>query len=134
MSEIEKRLRKLEKFMDRNVPVLESVRKFLDLSRPRVNPAKYCRSSLDRQIIEYLIEHKGAGTSEIAKALGLNPQKARHTIGKHLIKIARFSANDGWDILEFHPEMKEGKFRAWWIDIEQTDVEGFHKNLKSLEV
>lgn len=130
MSEIEKRLRSLEKFRDKAEPALAAVREFLDVSRPRVNPAKYCRSDLDRRIIEYLIEHKGAGTSEIAKALGLDPQKGRHTIGKHLAKTARLSKLGGWEILEFHPEMKEGKFRAWWLDIEQVDIEAFHKSVE----
>lgn len=132
MSEIEKRLRKLEKFKDKAQPVLTAVVKFLDLSRPRANPEKYCRCDLDRKIINYLIDHKGAGTTELAKALGLDPKKGRHTIGKHLAKIARLSQNDGWDILEFHPEKKEGKMRAWWLDIEQVDIEDFHKSLEGL--
>jgi len=38
---------------------------------------------------------------------------------------------DGWNILEFHPELKEGKFRAWWINLEEIDVEAFRKSLKA---
>lgn len=129
MSEIEKRLRALERFRDRYEPVLREVVKFLDISRPRVNPDKYCSDDLDRKIIDYLIEHLGAGTTEIATALGLDPQKGRHIIGKRIAKIKRLSEQDGWNILEFHPELKEGKFRAWWINLEEIDVEAFRKSL-----
>jgi len=127
MSEIEKRLRALERFKDRYEPVLQEVIKFLDISRPKVNPAKYCSDDMDRKIIEYLIENKGAGTTEIAKALGLDPEKGRHTIGKRMVKIQRLSENEGWNILEFHPEVKEGKFRSWWINLEEIDIEAFRK-------
>jgi hypothetical protein len=127
LSEIEKRLRALEKFRDKYEPVLQEVIKFLDISRPKVDPKKYCSDEIDRKIIDYLIENKGAGTTEIAKALGLDPEKGRHIIGKRLAKMQRLSEEDGWDILEFHPERKEGKFRAWWINIEQIDVESFRR-------
>lgn len=127
--DIERRLRKLEYFFKWVMPLVEKVAKQLKI----VNPAKFCRGNLDRGITNYLIEHEGAGTTEIAKAVGLEPEKGRHTIGKHLAKIARLSKNEGWTILEFHPEMKEGKFRAWWLDIEQVDIEAFHKSVnKSL--
>ena len=133
LSEIEKRLRALERFRDRAEPILDEVAEQLEISRPRVNPAKYCSDHLDLKIIDYLIEHKGAGTSEIAKALGLDPEKGRHTIGKRLNKIARLSKNDAWDVLEFHPEVKEEKFRAWWLDTTRIDLEAFRLNVKTLE-
>ena len=130
LSEIEKRLRALEKFRERYEPVLHEVIKLLEISRPRVDPRKYCSDELDRRIIDYLIENRGAGTSEIAKALGLDPEKGRHIIGKRLVKMHRLSTDDGWDILEFHPERKEGKFRAWWLNIELIDIESFRGKTK----
>lgn len=117
----------LEKFKEKYEPVLQEVIKFLDISRPKVDPKKYCSDEMDKKIIDYLIENKGAGTTEIAKALGLDPEKGRHIIGKRLAKLKRLSEEDGWDILEFHKERKEGKFRAWWINIEQIDVESFRR-------
>lgn len=130
MSEIEKRLRVLEKFKDHAEPVIAEVEKFLDISRPRVNPAKYCSDELDLRIIEYLLDAKGAGTSEIAKALGLDPKKGRHTIGKRIAKINRLSINDAWQILDFHAERRQGKFRAWFIDLTKIDHGAFRKSLQ----
>ena len=132
-SDIEERIEKLESFMNWAKPLLEEVATTLELSRPRVNPARFCSDELDFKIINYLIEHKAAGTTEIAAALGLpDPKlKSRHLVGKRLQRLANRSSREGWHILEFHPERKEGKFRAWWIDISEIDVEAFRKSLKA---
>jgi len=125
----ETRLSRLETFVDWAKPLLEEIAKQLELSRPRINPKKYCKDELDRKIINYLIENKGAGTTELAEALNLEDPKlvGRHLIGKRLKRLKDLSDRDGWHILEFHPETKEGKFRAWWILIEDIDLEAFRR-------
>ena len=93
-----------------------------------MNPAKYCSDELDRRIIDHLIEHHADGTTKIAKALGLKPESGRHIIGKRLEKMRCLSEADTWHILTFHPERKEGKFRAWWLTLEDIDIEAWRKS------
>lgn len=122
---LEKRIGRLERFKDWARPIIETIVKQLELSQARVNPDRYCRDDLDRKIIDYLIEHKAAGTTEIAKALELDPTKGRHLVGKRIKGIDVRSRRDSYYLLEFHPEHKEGKFRAWWILLENIDIEAF---------
>lgn len=130
---LEDRVLALERFADRVKPTLAEVEKQLSLSRPLINPNSYCKDNLDRQIILYLIEHTSGGTTEIAEALNLDSPKliGRHTIGKRIKRLSQISSRDGWNILEFHPELKEGKFRAWWINLEDINVEAFKKSIKA---
>lgn len=134
-STIEGRIEALEKFKDRTLPLLEEIRKFLDISKPKVNPFQFCKDDLDREIINYLIENKAGATSEIAEALGLESPKTvgRHTIGKRISRLKTVFERNNWPVLTFHPENKEGKFRAWWLAIEDIDVEGFKKEYNKLE-
>lgn len=128
---IEDRLDALEKFRDKALPVLEAAQKVLEISKEKFNPFSLCKDGVDRQIIDYLIEHKAAGTSELAEALQLDNPKVigRHVVGKRIIRMKEVFERNGWHVLDFHPENKEGKFRAWWLSIEDIDVEGFRKNL-----
>lgn len=128
----EDRLRKLEARVDRAEPLIQQIADQLELEAARLNPAKYCKDELDKKIIDYLIENQAAGTTEIAKALGLSDPKlvGRHTIGKRIQALNKKFEYNGWHILTFHPENKEGKFRAWWIDISQINVEAFRKKLR----
>ena len=130
---IDDRLEALEKFRNKVLPVIEAVQKFLDISKERVNPADFCKDDTDRRIVDYLIEHKAGATSEIAEALGLeNPKNVgRHTIGKRINRLKEVSERNNWHILEFHPENKDGKFRAWWLNIDEINVEEFKKSIGS---
>lgn len=129
---IEDRLEALEKFRDKALPVIEAAQKFLDISKERFNPANFCKDATDKRIIDYLIEHKAGATSEIAEALGLeNPKNVgRHVIGKRINRLKEVFERNGWHVLEFHPENRDGKFRAWWLSIEEIDVEGFRKGIQ----
>jgi len=122
---LEERVSRIEKFVDWAKPVLEETMKVLELSRPRVNPIVYCSDEIDRKIISYLIERKAGTATEVAEFLG----EGRHRIGKRIARLAEKAKRDGWDLLEFHPERKEGHFRAWWLLIENIDIEGFKKSL-----
>lgn len=124
---IEDRLVALESILDKYRPIWDALAKEYDLAKPRVNPEIYCKDDLDRQIIAYLIEHGSGATSEVAEAVGLeNPKNVgRHTIGKRIIRIKKLAERDHWDILEFHPENKEGKFRAWWLNLAEVDIAKF---------
>ncbi len=130
-STIEGRIEALEKKWDHAAPLIEEIRKFLDISKPRINPFQYCKDDLDRQILNYLIDNKAGATSEIAAALGLESPKriGRHTIGKRIMRLKNVLERNSWLVLTFHPENKEGKFRAWWLAIEDIDVEGFKKSM-----
>jgi hypothetical protein len=137
---IEERLDNLERDWAWAKPIITELGKQYDLQKPRINPAKYCRNELDRKIIAYLIEHLGAGSTEIAKAIGLeNPERlGRHLVGKRLKRIASKSSAEGWNILEFNPATRENpidhkeKYRAWWLNVEDVDVAGFKKEMERI--
>jgi len=131
MKTIEDRLEALEKFRDKTLPVIEAAQKFLDISKERFNPANCCKDATDKRIIDYLIEHKAGATSDIAEALGLeNPKNVgRHIIGKRISRLKEVFERNGWHVMEFHPENRDGKFRAWWLSIEEIDVEAFRKSI-----
>ena len=126
---IEGRLKRLERFKDWAEPLLRQTKKVLELSAPKANVLKYLHDELDRRIMSYLIEVEVAGTTEIAGALGLNPESGRHLIGKRLRRIAERSEADGEIILRFRPERLEHKgkpkFRAWWVELQNIDLEAF---------
>lgn len=136
---IEERLDALEREWSWAKPIIMELAKQYDLQKPHVNPLKFCKDDLDRKIIGYLIDNLGAGTTEIAKGINLaNPEKVgRHVVGKRLLRINKQSNNEGWHILDFdpamreHPITKEKKLRAWWINLEDVDVEGFKKEFSS---
>jgi hypothetical protein len=65
-----------------------------------------------------------------------NPAKARHTIGKRLIRVQKQALAEGWHILTFEGAQKElpgtqtRKYRAWWIDLEDIDITAFKKEFE----
>lgn len=134
---IEERLEFVERELNWMRPVVTDLAKQLDISRPRINPMKYCRDDLDRQIMSYLIDNLGAGATEIAKALGLEEpeHRSRHLVGKRLNRLFRLSSADGWQIMHFdrahrqHPTSGAVKYRAWWLNLEELDVKGFKEEL-----
>jgi len=136
---IEERLEALERDWNWAKPIIVELAKQYDLQKPRVNPMKYCKDEVDRKIISYLIDNLGAGTTEIARGIGLpNPAEVgRHLVGKRLLRIHKQSSDEGWNILNFdpamreHPISKEKKLRAWWINLEDVNVEEFKKESKS---
>jgi len=134
---IEERLDMLERDMAWAKPLLMKWAKEYEIAMPRINPVKYCRDELDKRIINYLVDNFGAGATEIATGLGLeNPERlGRHLVGKRLKRMFNSSSKEGWHILDFdaatreHPITKAKKYRAWWLNLEEVDVEGFKKSV-----
>lgn len=134
---IEQRIEEIERWINSNKPIIAGLAKEYDLQKPRTNPAKYCKDTLDKEIINYLIEKLGAGTTEIANALKPQyPEVNRHTIGKRILRLQKQASFDGWHILTFDtalrevPNSQEKKYRAWWITIEDLDIASFKKDFQ----
>ena len=137
---LEERLTDLERKWEHYESQIIELSKLYSLQKKKVNPNLYCKDDFDRSIINYLIDNLGAGTTEIAKGLGLEePEVARHSIGKRLKVIAEKAKANEWIILTFdtenkeHPITKEKKSRAWWINVENVDVEEFKKNMDKIK-
>jgi hypothetical protein len=74
-----------------------------------------CRDDLDRAILSYLLQHRGASTPELADALAKDPSK-RRTINDRINKMnSRAKDILKTNILQFHKGEVDGKRGAWWI-------------------
>jgi len=135
---IEERLDTLEREWNWAKPMITELAKQYDLQRPRINPMKYCKDEIDRKIVAYLIEKIGAGATEIAGGIDLDQPEVlgRHLVGKRLKRLFNLSSKEGWHILDFdtatreNPVTKEKKFRAWWINLEEVDVQSFKEQFE----
>ena len=76
---------------------------------------KVCRDDLDRQMLAYFIQHKGATTTDLAKAL-LGSTSKRRTILDRIDKLNKRATQIlGVPILEHYKGIKENIRGAWWI-------------------
>ena len=85
----------------------------------KVNPHTFCIDETDNKIIDYLLDHRGATTTEIAEHLKTNRWLALN----RLRKIAKTSKKQlGKAIIEYYPGQSHGKRKAWWIreDLAET--------------
>ena len=79
----------------------------------KVNPHSFCIDELDNKIIDYLLDNRGATTTEIAEKLKTN----RWLILNRLRKIQHSSKKQlGKTILKYHSGEHCGKRKAWWIN------------------
>ncbi len=79
----------------------------------KVNPHAFCIDEIDNQIIDYLIDHRGATTTELAELLQTN----RWLILNRLRKIERSSKKQlGTSIIKYYPGERSKKRKAWWIN------------------
>jgi len=84
----------------------------LTFEKGKVNPHAFCIDDLDHKIIDYLLNYKGATTSEISTFLGINRWMALN----RLKKIQKRSKKQlGKPIIEFYGGERSGKKKAWWI-------------------
>ena len=76
---------------------------------------KVCRDDLDRQMLAYFIQHKGATTTDLARAL-LGSTSKRRTILDRIDKLNKRATQIlGVPILEHYKGIKENIRGAWWI-------------------
>jgi hypothetical protein len=102
--ELEQRLEKIEKYLINIVPLKHKGEK--------VNAHTFCRDELDKKIIEYLINYKGATTPELAEYTKTN----RWLILNRLRRIQKASEKQhGKPIIEYFPGKRSGKKKAWWV-------------------
>lgn len=91
----------------------------LTQERGETNPYSFCVDNIDRKIMDFLLQHKGATTTELAETLETN----RWLILNRLRKIAKRSLKQlGKPIVEYDAGMRSGKRKAWWIDTEAVEA------------
>ncbi len=79
----------------------------------KVNPHAFCIDEIDNQIVDYLLDHRGATTTELAELLETN----RWLILNRLRKIERSSKKQlRKSIIKYYPGERSGKRKAWWIN------------------
>ena len=84
----------------------------LTYEKDRVNPHAFCIDEIDHKIVDYLLDHRGATTTELADFLGTN----RWLILNHLRRIERSSKKQlGRSVIEYYSGERAGKRKAWWI-------------------
>jgi hypothetical protein len=85
----------------------------------KVNPHSFCIDDVDNKIVDYLLDHRGATTTELAEVLGTN----RWLILNRLRKIAKSSKKQlGKAILFHYSGERAGKRKAWWIREELVET------------
>jgi hypothetical protein len=85
----------------------------------KVNPHAFCIDEIDNKIVDYLLDHRGATTTELAQFLKTN----RWLILNRLRKIAKSSKKQlGKAIVEYYPGQKRGKRKAWWIREDLNEI------------
>ncbi|MCW4002125.1 MAG: hypothetical protein NWE97_02940 [Candidatus Bathyarchaeota archaeon] len=91
----------------------------LTYEKGRVNPHVFCIDEIDHKIVEYLLDHRGATTTELAEFLGTN----RWLILNHLRRIERSSKKQlGKSVIEYYSGEKAGRRKAWWIREELVET------------
>ncbi|UCE57963.1 MAG: hypothetical protein JSW19_01880 [Candidatus Bathyarchaeota archaeon] len=91
----------------------------LTYEKGRVNPHAFCIDEIDHKIVEYLLDHRGATTTELADFLGTN----RWLILNHLRRIERSSKKQlGKSVIEYYSGEKAGRRKAWWIREELVET------------
>jgi hypothetical protein len=113
---------KLLELQERMVKIeteIAQVRKYLaDLElltyqQDGINAHTFCIDESDHKIVDYLLHYKGATTPEIADYLKTN----RWLVLNRLRKIQNTSRKQlGKPIIDYHPEERSGKKKAWWIN------------------
>lgn len=109
--ELEEKIGKLDASLSEVKKSLADL-ELLTYERGKVNPHAFCIDSLDHKIMDYLLQHRGATTTELAETLGTN----RWLILNRLRKIEKRSRKQlGKPIVEYHPGIRSGKRKAWWM-------------------
>jgi hypothetical protein len=76
---------------------------------------KVCRDELDRRLLAYFLQHRGATTPELAEAMAGSSGK-RRTIHDRIVKLNERAVQLlGVPILVHDKGIIEGKRGAWWV-------------------
>jgi len=114
----------LEQKIDALENSLSEIKKYLaeleilTFEKGKTNPHAFCIDDLDHKIIDYLLNYKGATTSELSESLGTNRWMALN----RLKKIQKRSKKQlGKPVIEFYGGERSGKKKAWWISEELVE-------------
>jgi hypothetical protein len=116
--ELEKKTNKLETELSEIRKILAEL-EVLTYERGKANPHTFCIDEIDHKIINYLLDHRGATTTELADFLKTN----RWLVLNRLRKIERSSKKQlGKSMIEYYPGEKAGKRKAWWVREELVET------------
>ena len=116
--ELEQKINKMETELSEIKKYLAEL-EVLTHERGKVNPHTFCIDEIDHKIIDFLLDYRGATTTELADFLKTN----RWLILNRLRKIERSSKKQlGQSIIEYYPGEKSGKKKAWWIREELVET------------
>ena len=109
---LEQKINKLENEVNKIKDGLAKL-EILTYEEGKVNPHAFCIDDIDNKIVEYLLDHRAATTTELAEFLKTN----RWLVLNRLRKIAKSSKEQlGKGIVEYYPGERAGKRKAWWIN------------------
>jgi hypothetical protein len=116
--ELEARVGSLEAGLSEIKRFLASL-EVLTYERGKINPFTFCLDETDKQIMDYLLQHRGATTPELAEQLQTN----RWLVLNRLRRIQRASRKQlGIAVVQHHAGEKQGKKKAWWLNEELVGV------------
>ena len=109
--ELEKKIGALENSLSEIKKYLAEL-EILTFEKGKMNPHAFCIDDLDHKIVDYLLNYKGATTSELSEFLGTNRWMALNRLKKIQ---SRSKKQLGRPIIEFYRGERSGKKKAWWI-------------------
>ena len=110
--ELENKLKKLQKDVNKIKDGLAKL-ELLSHETGKVNPHVFCIDETDANLINYLLDHRAATTTELAEALGTN----RWLILNRLRKIEKASKKQlGKPVVYYYPGERAGKRKSWWLN------------------
>ena len=109
--ELEKNLNQLTKDVNK---IKDSLTKLEILTHEtgKVNPHIFCIDTIDTKLVNYLLDHRGATTTELAKHLETNRWLVLNRLRK-IEKASKKQLNNA--VIEYYPGERHGKRKAWWI-------------------
>ena len=118
--ELERRIEGLENDLSEIKRCLSDL-EILTYSKGKANPHAFCVDDVDHKIVDHLIHYKGATTTDLADAIGVN----RWLILNRLKRIQRASRRHlGKEVISYYAGKKLGKKKAWWLNEDLSGEEG----------
>ena len=115
--ELEQKIGKLEADLSEIKRYLTEL-EVLTFEKGKVNPHSFGIDEVDRKIIGYFLDYKGATTPELAKHAKTN----RWQVLNRLRRIQKRSKTQlGKPVIEYYAGERSGKKKAWWINREMIE-------------